>query len=243
MRIYRDLSRWYPFITDAGEYAEEAAHIAGLIDAVCQGPAETLLELGSGAGHNASYLKARFRCTLTDISVEMLTHSRALNPECEHIEADMRTLRLDRLFDAVLIHDAIGYMTAEADLRAAIETASAHLRPGGAAVLLPDELKDNFRSRSEIGGRDAEDGSSLRYLMWTHDPDPSDTICQADFALLIGEPGKPVRSEHDSHTIGLFERAVWLRLMDKAGLDFVAVDIPDPDEGEHEVFTARRRPR
>jgi hypothetical protein len=34
----------------------------------------------------------------------------------------MRTLRLDRLFDAVLVHDAVCYLTAEADLRRAMET-------------------------------------------------------------------------------------------------------------------------
>jgi hypothetical protein len=36
--------------------------------------------------------------------------------------ADMRTLRLDRFFDAVLVHDCVCYLTAEADLRLAMET-------------------------------------------------------------------------------------------------------------------------
>ena len=67
----------------------------------------TLLELGSGGGNNASHLKARFNCTLTDISPDMLALSRTLNPECEHLEGDMRTLRLGRTFDVVFIHDAI----------------------------------------------------------------------------------------------------------------------------------------
>ena len=41
----------------------------------------------------------------------MLELSRTLNPDCEHLEGDMRTLRLGRTFDAVLIHDAVMYMT------------------------------------------------------------------------------------------------------------------------------------
>ncbi|NJM35656.1 MAG: methyltransferase domain-containing protein [Rhodomicrobium sp.] len=113
MRLYRELARWYPLITRPEDYAEEAAHIAALIETLCEGPARTLLELGAGAGANASHLKARLRCTLTDISAEMLALSRALNPDCEHIEGDMRTLRLDRTFDVVLIHDAIDYMVTE----------------------------------------------------------------------------------------------------------------------------------
>jgi len=44
----------------------------------------------------------------------MLELSRTINPEAEHILGDMRTLRLGRTFDAVLIHDAICYMTTEA---------------------------------------------------------------------------------------------------------------------------------
>lgn len=241
MRIYHELSRWYPLLTPPEEYAEEAAHIAATIEAICHGRAETLLELGSGAGHNASYLKARFACTLSDLSPAMLGLSRSLNPECEHIEGDMRSLRLGRTFDAVFIHDAIGYMTSEADLRAAIETASVHLRPGGAAIFLPDDIKDDFRACTDHGGIDGADGGGLRYLIWSFDPDPTDTVCTAEFALLIREPGRPVRLEHDSHEMGLFDRATWLRLIDEAGLASLPLEIPDPHEGEHEVFVARRR--
>src|SRR5262245_15324138 len=38
-----------------------------------------------------------------------------LNPECEHIVGDMRSMQLDRTFDVVFIHDAIAYMTNESD--------------------------------------------------------------------------------------------------------------------------------
>ena len=57
----------------------------------------------------------------------------------------MRTVRLGRTFDAVLIHDAIGYMTTEADLRAAFETAETHLRPGGVFITSPDFFREDFR--------------------------------------------------------------------------------------------------
>lgn len=56
--------------------------------------------------------------TLVDRSPEMLAVSFALNPECEHVVGDMRDMRLGRVFDCVLIHDAICYLTTEAELRA-----------------------------------------------------------------------------------------------------------------------------
>jgi hypothetical protein len=49
--------------------------------------------------------------------------ARAIEPTNRYERmADMRTLRLDRFFDAVLVHDCVCYLTAEADLRRAMET-------------------------------------------------------------------------------------------------------------------------
>jgi hypothetical protein len=55
------------------------------------------------------HLKARFAMTLVDLSGEMLAVSRRFNPECEHLQGDMRTVRLGRAFDAVFVHDAVDY--------------------------------------------------------------------------------------------------------------------------------------
>lgn len=93
MRLYGDLAPWLHLLTAPEDYAVEAARYERLIlEAVPE--AETLLELGSGGGNNASHLKRHFNCTLSDVSPQMLTLSRELNPECEHVPGDMRTLRL-----------------------------------------------------------------------------------------------------------------------------------------------------
>ena len=85
MRLYSELADWFHLLTAPEDYAEEAAEIVRLAEAAVDGELRTLLELGSGGGNNASHLKARFDCTLTDVSEEMLALSRGLNPECEHI--------------------------------------------------------------------------------------------------------------------------------------------------------------
>ncbi len=79
----------------------------------------------------------------------------------------MRTLRLERTFDAVFVHDAIAYITTEDDLRATIETVAEHLRPGGAALLVPDTTRELFVPGTRHGGHDGDDGRSLRYLEWS----------------------------------------------------------------------------
>jgi SAM-dependent methyltransferase len=180
-------------------------------------PVRTVLELGSGGGNNASHLKRHFEATLTDVSDAMLALSRTLNPECDHLQGDMRALRLDREFDAVFVHDAIDYMTTKEDLAAAIETAYVHCNPGGVALFVPDHVSETFAESTEHGGADGRDGRALRYLEWAWDPDPSDDTYLTDFAYLFRKDDGAVRVEHDRHTCGLFSRSTWLRLIEDAG--------------------------
>ena len=142
--LYSELTPWYHLVDPPEDHRDEAGCFLDAFAGAIAGPSATLLELGSGAGHNACHLKAQFACTLTDIAEPMLALSRARNPECEHVTGDMRTLRLGRLFDAVLAHDGITHMLTEPDLRAAIQTAFVHTRPGGAAIFTPDALEDTF---------------------------------------------------------------------------------------------------
>jgi hypothetical protein len=217
--MYADLAPWFHLLTAPEDYAEEAAYVAGLLEATAEGPVLTLLELGSGGGNTASHLGDRFELTLTDRSPEMLALSATINPGIEHIVGDMRTLRLDRTFDAVLVHDAIVYMTTPADLRAALETVFVHLRPGGATVLMPDDLRETFAPSTDHGGHDAPDGRGLRYLEWSTDPDPADTTCVTDFVIAIREADGSVHVEHDRHEEGLFGRDEWLGVLAEVGFE------------------------
>jgi hypothetical protein len=150
----------------------------------------------------------------------------------------MRTVRLGRQFDCVFVHDAVCYMTTENDLRKAIETASIHCKPGGAALFAPDHVRENFQAGTDHGGNDAQDGRGLRYLEWTWDPDPDDTTYTVDYVYLLREADGSVRAEPDRHIEGLFARADWLRLLAAAGFDskVLPLEISDVDPGKHEVF-------
>jgi SAM-dependent methyltransferase len=223
--MYGDLAPWFHLLTPPEEYADEAAFTLGLLHDHVVGPLETLLELGAGGGNMASHLKGAMRVTLTDLSARMLELSAAINPECEHLVGDMRTLRLGRTFDAVLIHDAICYMTSETDLRAAMATAFAHLRPGGVAVLEPDYTRETFAPGTDHGGedglvsRDGRPGRAIRYLAWTIDPDPTDDTYEVDYAMILREADGTVALRHDRHIEGLFALRTWLDLLMDVGFE------------------------
>lgn len=234
--LYRDLASWFHLLTAPADYEGEAALYRQLAVEACDAPPRTLLELGSGGGNNASHYKAHFQATLIDVSPAMLAISRELNPECEHLEGDMRSVRLARQFDVVLIHDAVMYLVTGVDLRACMATAFAHCRPGGVAIFAPDCTRESFKPRTAHGGHDG-DGRALRYLEWTWDPDPSDTQYTVDFAYLLRE-GEDVRVEHDRHIFGIFRRDEWVSWLREAG--FTGVEIRTRDDDEAEIFVARR---
>lgn len=154
-RIYDEFTSWWPLLSDPADYAEEASFYRRALISACASRPKTLLELGSGGGNNASFLKRHFKMTLVDRSSNMLAVSQALNPRCEHIQDDMRTARLRREFDAVFIHDAIMYMATEEDLQRAIETAFIHCKPGGAALFAPDCVRESFHPSTKHGGHDS----------------------------------------------------------------------------------------
>jgi SAM-dependent methyltransferase len=228
VKIYGELAAWWHVLSPPSDYAEEAASYIDAIEVLARGDVKEVLELGSGGGNNASFLKERYALTLTDLSEDMLAQSRKINPEAEHIQGDMRTLRLGRDFDAVLIHDAIMYMTTEQDLAAAIDTAAVHLRPGGVALFVPDDTAETYEPRDSWEGH-AEGDRSVRYLMWYDPLPPGATHTTVTFVVVMREDGKPVRAVLDEHTFGLFGRETWLRLIRDAGLEPTALPYEHSD--------------
>ena len=236
--LYSDLVAWYHLVDPAADHLEEADAFEEAFTRGAVAAPQTLLELGSGAGHNAVHMKRRFRCTLTDRSEPMLGRSRALNPECEHLQGDMRSLRLGRTFDTVLVHDAVVYMTSEADLLAAARTAFVHTTPGGAAIFAPDFVRETFREMSDVISGD--DGTrALRCVAWTWDPDRRDTSAVVDFAFLLREAGA-VRAVHDRHVEGLFPRGAWESVLAAAGFTVETLHRPIGEGEFDDVFLCRR---
>jgi SAM-dependent methyltransferase len=236
-RFYTDLARWWPLISPPGDYVEEAADLLPSLLGAPDAPPRSLLELGSGGGSLAFHLKGHFALTLTDLSSQMLEVSRAVNPECEHLPGDMRTLDLGRRFDLVLMHDAVMYMADDASLRAALATAARHCRPGGGLAVLPDCVEETFAPDSDVSGYDGPDGRGVRMLEWTWDPVPGDGRFTTAYAFVLRHVDGAVSVEHDVHVEGLFPRASWLRWLDEAGFEVTM----RRDPWHREVFVGRRR--
>ncbi len=239
--FYETLAAWWPLISPLADYESENQQIMRLIQA--RSPSSrTMLELGSGGGHNAYYLKQAYAMTLTDISEAMLSQSKRLNPDCEHVQGDMRTLALSRTFDLVFAHDAIDYMTSEGDLELAIRNAHRHLRPGGLFVCVPDHVRERFEPGTECGGSDGDDGRAIRFLEWIPEVLPSATTSATLYSFLAREPDGSVRSFVEEHVCGLFPEATWVELLERAGFMVEVLDEADVEDerAPRRIFLARK---
>lgn len=229
--LYSELAAWWPILSPHEAYAPHAQRCWRLLQSHATRPIRTILELGAGGGHLSHHLwRISQACmTLTDLSPQMLALSRTLNPGCEHIAGDMRSLRLDRTFDLVVIHDAVMHMNTAADLRAAIATSHAHCAPGGLALFLPDWTRETFRPGASLSGSladsparddttpDSDRGLQARLVEWTWDPDLTDTEFHSHMTYILRRQGAPTRVEHETLRLGLFSRNDWLAMLRASG--------------------------
>jgi len=219
--LYTDLAWLWPMWGDpTTEYAHYCRHVARLIRRHAGRPVSTLLDIGCGGGKNVLNLKGAFRVTGVDLSPAMLAQARELNPECTFVQGDMRTLRLDSTFDAVLMDDAISHMSCLADLVAAFETAHAHLNPGGVLIATPDVTAETFRQNSTsvtpaFPGA-APPGVEVVFVENAYDPDPTDERYEKTIVYLIRDHGR-LRIETDRWTLGIFSLERWRRVLCAAG--------------------------
>lgn len=239
--MYVEAASWWPLLSPPEEYADEADHLRGVLRGA-RIEVTSVLDLGSGGGHLASHLTPYLDVCLVDLSSAMLDVSRALNPGSEHICADMRTWRGDRVFDAVVLHDAIDYMATREDLAAALATAFAHCRPGGIVVALPDHTRETYAATTGHGGIDGIDGRGARFLEWSWDPDPQDDTIVTQYVMALRERDGSVRVIHDEHVTGLFSIHTWLGLLAEAGFDPVGAVEPEVPDAAPDVFFVAHRP-
>jgi SAM-dependent methyltransferase len=237
--LYHELADWWPVISPPGAYERDAEAI---VAAYCSAEigVHDVLDLGSGGGHVAAYLKDRYSLTLVDLSEPMLAVSRRLNPECEHLPGDMRTVRLGRQFDGVLVHDAVDYVTNQADLRLVIETAFMHCRDGGVTVFAPDHTAETFETGTFGGGGIDASGRQASFTEQTSDPDPLDDWILAEYEFTLRDADGRARVVREAHRLGSFPRDTWLASLTRAG--FAAAALARTDAGHRRIMFVARRP-
>lgn len=235
-RLYTDLSWLWPMWGDAAtEYAHYCEHVTGLIRQYAKRPASTLLDIGCGGGKNVLNLKREFNVTGLDLSSIMLDQAKGLNPDCTFIHGDMRTFRLGRTFDVVLMDDAISHMNCRADFVAAFNTAHVHLNTGGVLIATPDVTVETFRQNKTTTTPATRDGLDVVFIENVYDPDPTDEQYETTILYLIRDHGS-LRIETEYWTMGIFSLNTWRQVLHETGFE-VHEGRYKTGEDEYMVFT------
>ncbi|MBN2202470.1 class I SAM-dependent methyltransferase [bacterium] len=212
---YNELAWTEDLLAGPEDCEDEVQFYIDRILSASEKPPVTLLHLGSGAGNHDTFFKELFKVTGVDISPGMVDKARVLHPDIEYVLADMRTVRLNRLFDAVAVPDSIDYMATEDDLRQAIRTAAEHLRPGG-VLLVAAKPAETFRDNNfaYVGEKDDVHVTVLEnnYI----NPYRPDTY-EATIAYLIRRKGE-LTVHTERHMLGLFPLSVWEKIFLDEGL-------------------------
>ncbi len=213
---YNELAWADDLLSDPDEFSKEIYIYIDFIKRNSRIKPETLLHLGSGSGHYDTIFKNHFKVTGVDISMGMLAKARARLPEIEYIEGDIRTVRLNKLFDAVIIPDCIDYMVTADDLKQVVENASRHLKPGGLLLIVGKTL-ETFRDNN-FAYTGEKDGIHITVLENNYiNPYKPDTYEASIFYLIRKEGELTVRSE--VHYLGLFPEALWNKIFTETGFE------------------------
>ncbi|MFP4501714.1 MAG: class I SAM-dependent methyltransferase [Candidatus Hydrogenedentota bacterium] len=216
-RLYHDLAWLWPFVSRPEEYASEAAYWRAVLREKLGFGTYALLELGAGGGHLLAHLATDFAVTAADAAPAMLRQARTLIPGLRCLAGDMRTLRLDHAFDAVIIHDAILYMTTAADLHAAFATAAAQLRPGGVLLTSVEQYQETFRDNVVEHATRSDGATTVTYVEYRCQPDAGAAV-ESRMVYFVRR-GAALEVYHDRHVTGLFPFQTWVDAMAAAGFD------------------------
>lgn len=242
---YEDLAWTEPVISPPGSYREVSDAYWKYLCEHSEGEPVSLLHLGSGAGLDDFNLKSRVSITGVDISRGMVDQAKKFNPEVEYHIGDMREVRLERTFDAVMIPDSAGYMVSEDDLVRAVSAAEIHLKPGG-VLLIVCHTREEFRNNNFTYSGSLDD-TEITVFENNHICGNTGERYEAVMVYLIRKQGH-LEIITDIHTLGLHSRSLWMDLFRSFSFDVKEHRLDslyDPfllEEGSYPltVFTCRK---
>ena len=214
-KAYNELAWTEEWLGEQSEYQEEVSVYVRLVHEYSAQPPQTMLHLGSGAGSHDRFFKQHFQITGVDLSPGMQDLAGKANPEVEYIQGDMRTIRMNKEFDVVIIPDSIDYMLTEDDLAQAIKTAVLHLKPGGVLLVVGKTREIFMNNNFAYSGH--KNGVHVTLLENNHVyPDQPD-FYEAVFCYLIREK-QELTMHTEQHVLGLFSEEQWTGVFKRAGM-------------------------
>jgi SAM-dependent methyltransferase len=193
-----------------------------------------VLDLGCGTGGHALRLAERgYEVVGVDCSADMLRRARSRGGPARFLNCNITSLNLGETFDAVLIMFAVlGYLTDNADIRAALHACRRHLVAGGLlfadmwygpAVLAQRPSERVKVIATPTGGQVIRSASSQL--------DTRRDVCIVDYHLWRLEDGKLTAEVRERHPMRYFFEPELQAFVWEAGFELLRIGgFPNLDE-------------
>jgi SAM-dependent methyltransferase len=234
--MFRHTAHIYDLIYEAAgkDYAAESSAIRSLIEA--RNPeARTLLDVACGTGGHLRHLQHHYKVTGVDLDPNMLREARNHLPEIRLVEGDMRTLRIDTRFDAVIcLFSSIGCMSDTEELTSAITAMASHLNPGGVLIVdgwvRPDAWRDGGSTGVEVAT-----SKEMKVARVVHSRRDGSATHLEMHHLVATQDG--IQHLVDYHDLTLFTPEEYEAAFQAA--DLVAETVDSPTQGRDRYIAAR----
>lgn len=225
-------ARAYDLLYADKDYSAECDIIAELVGRFAVGAASRVLDLGCGTGNHAIPLSARgFEVTGVERSVDMLAEARrkvaqaAIGDRIALHQGDIRDVHLDAApFDlALMMFAVLGYQLSNADVRAALRAARAHLRDDGLLIFDvwygPGVLSDRPGQRIRV----AKSGNEEIVRVTDTELDTRRHTCDVRFNLWRMTAGELAEKTEEMHSMRYFFPMELEAFLDEADFDLLAL--------------------
>ena len=197
-----------------------------------------MLDLCTGTGSLARLLADRgAQCTGLDSSEALLAVARRKVPEGKFVQGDIRSLKLDERFDAIVcMNGALHSVEEPQDIVRVLRLAKDHLRPGGTLVF---ELRDRMRLPLSSNGN----GTAWSSWLPRHGQEDSDLFALSGVDKSSGRHVLDVRNFFHTDP---YRIANWARMVGLADVQLQAGYLHDESyqrsSGDGKVVLVARRP-
>lgn len=243
--LYTTHAHLWRLLSPIESYESEMMEWCELVERLLEEPVEEVLDLGSGGGHHLYHLVNGLESLqggiAVDLSSQMLAELKGLLPQFETLQSDMTSLRLNREFDLVTVHDSFCYLNDLEQVGALFQAVRVHLKPEGLSLVKLDALADDFEGPYRYLTTFEEDDVEVTLTHYEWDPTPDDGWLEVIYLFLHRE-GSRVETREERHRLGLFSQRQLLRSAADNGLigSFHPVERWD-EERENLLLVLRRK--
>jgi SAM-dependent methyltransferase len=235
MSIFDQYALYYDSYYGFKDYKAECDYVIGLARRFCPGEIRRILDLGCGTGGHAFPLaQMGFDVVGVDFSQAMICQARdkmgALRARGEGQpfsppdirQGDVRTYRDGTLYDlCVSMFAVMGYLTSNHDFLSGLQTARAHLRPGGLFVFDVWYGPAVLSQKPETRLQEFEKGPSKILRVVTPELDPYRQVTRVRYRIIEIEDDTVKAQVEETHDMRFFFAQELKLFLEAVGFEFV----------------------